>query len=131
MFLEFLNIFFFVFHTAIMIFNCFGWLWKRSRRLNLITLFLTAGSWFILGIWFGWGYCLCTDWHWHVREKLGLYDQSVSYVHFLILKITGLNINPGLVDKLTVSIFFLTFILSIWLNIRDYRKTKFKKKSLR
>ena len=60
MFLEFLNIFFFFFHTAIMLFNCFGWIWKKTRRLNLVTLLLTAGSWFILGIWFGWGYCLCS-----------------------------------------------------------------------
>jgi hypothetical protein len=125
---EFLNIFFFVFHTAIMIFNCFGWIWKKYRRLNLITLLLTAGSWFILGIWFGWGYCLCTDWHWQVRESLGLYDQSVSYVHFLLLKLTGLNFNSGLVDKITVTVFFLSLALSIWLNIQDYKYARIWKK---
>jgi hypothetical protein len=111
-----------------MIFNCFGWIWKKYRRLNLITLLLTAGSWFILGIWFGWGYCLCTDWHWQVRESLGLYDQSVSYVHFLLLKLTGLNFNSGLVDKITVTVFFLSLALSIWLNIQDYKLARIWKK---
>ncbi len=121
---EFLNLFFFFFHTAIMLFNSLGWIWKKTRRWNLITLLLTAGSWFILGIWYGWGYCLCTDWHWQVRENLGLFDQSFSYVHFLLLKITGLNINTGLVDTVTVIVFFLSLVLSVGLNIWDYRKSK-------
>lgn len=128
MLLEFLNIFFFIFHTAIMLFNCLGWIWKKTRLWNLITLLLTAGSWFILGIWFGWGYCLCTDWHWQVRENLGWYDQSVSYVHFLILKLSGINLNPGLVDKFTVSVFFLTLVLSSWLNSMDFKTTRWNKR---
>ena len=127
MLLEFLNIFFFVFHTSLMLFNCFGWAWIKTRRMNLVTLLLTAGSWFILGIWFGWGYCLCTDWHWQVRESLGFYDQSFSYVHFLVLKLTGLNFDVELVDKVTVIVFFTSLALSIWLNYWDYRKRKILK----
>ena len=53
---QLLNIFFFVFHTLLMLFNCFGWAWKKTRPWNLVTLLLTAGSWFIVGIWYGWGY---------------------------------------------------------------------------
>lgn len=124
MWLEFLNFFFFFFHTSLMLFNCSGWIWKKTRRWNLITLLLTAFSWFVLGIWYGWGYCLCTDWHWDIREKLGFFDQSMSYVHFLILKLTGINFDPKLVDKVTVSVFFLSIILSLWLNIRDFRMRK-------
>lgn len=110
-----------------MLFNCFGWAWIKTRRMNLVTLLLTAGSWFILGIWFGWGYCLCTDWHWQVRESLGFYDQSFSYVHFLVLKLTGLNFDVELVDKVTVIVFFTSLALSIWLNYWDYRKRKILK----
>ena len=128
---QFLNIFFFVFHTALMLFNCFGWIWKRTRRWNLITLLLTAASWFVLGIWYGWGYCLCTDWHWQVREKLGLYDQSISYIHFLLLKITGINFRISLVEKTALIVFLLTVLLSIWLNIRDYRRKKLHHKAFR
>ena len=131
MLLEFLNIFFFVFHTSILLFNCFGWCWKKTRRLNLLMLLLTAGSWFLLGIWFGWGYCLCTDWHWQVREGLGLYDQSASYVHFLILKLTGIRFPPALVDKLTVSLFFFSLAISSWLNFRDYKNTRLIKRTKR
>lgn len=121
---QLLNIFFFVFHTILMLFNCFGWALKKTRRWNLVTLLLTAASWFIVGIWYGWGYCFCTDWHWAVREKMGLYDQSNSYVHFLLLKLTGINFQKDLVDKITLIVFFVSLVLSIWLNIADYRKNR-------
>jgi hypothetical protein len=126
---EFLNIFFFVFHTLLMLFNCFGWAWKKTRRWNLISLLLTAGSWFIVGIWHGWGYCFCTDWHWTVREKMGLYDQSTSYVHFLLLKLTGINFQKDLVDKVTLIVFFVSLVLSIGFTVRDHLKHKKIKKS--
>lgn len=123
---QLLNIFFFVFHTILMLFNSFGWTWKKTRQLNLVTLLLTAGSWFIVGIWYGWGYCFCTDWHWQVREKLGLYDQSNSYVHFFLLKLTGINFQKDLVDKVTLIVFFVSLTLSIGLNIRDWHNRKKK-----
>ncbi len=81
---QFLNIFFFVFHTVWTLFNMTGWMFRPTRRLHLVTLTLTALSWFVLGIWYGWGYCLCTDWHWQVRRELGFRDESNSYIHFLV-----------------------------------------------
>ena len=71
-----LNLLFFVFHTAGMIFNLVGWAWRRTRPFHLLTIGLTAFSWFILGIWHGWGFCLCTQWHWEVRQRLGYLDQG-------------------------------------------------------
>jgi hypothetical protein len=119
---EILNIFFFVFHSLLVIFNCTGWIWKKTRRWNLITLLLTAASWFIVGIWKGFGYCYCTDWHWDVREKMGIQDESNSYIHFLLLKLTGINFQKSLVDKLTLIVFFMSLAISIWLNITDHQK---------
>ena len=117
----FLNIFFFIFHTAITLFNVFGWIPKKTRKWNLFTLALTAGSWFILGIWFGWGYCLCTDWHWDVRRKLGYEDESNSYIHFLLLKLTGIDFDRALVEKWTLIIFLIAVAMSVILNVRDWR----------
>ncbi|HTR29732.1 MAG TPA: DUF2784 family protein [Puia sp.] len=116
-----LNIFFFVFHTALTLFNCVGWIFRATRKWNLITLLLTACSWFILGIWYGWGYCVCTDWHWAVRRRLGYHDESRSYIHFLILKLTGANLNPTLVERGTFVVFLASLIMSSWLNYRDRR----------
>lgn len=115
------DLFFFVFHTTLILFNIFGWAFKRFRRYNLITLLLTAASWFILGIWYGWGYCLCTDWHWTVRAKLGYVDNTNSYIDLLIMKITGQELNDALIDNATAGVFLASIVLSVWLNIRDYR----------
>jgi hypothetical protein len=114
--LSVLNIFFFLFHTVFTLFNVVGWMFTNTRKLHLITMVLTAGSWFVLGIWYGWGYCFCTDWHWQVREALGYRDHSNSYIHFLILKITGLDVNPGLVDTVTVIVFAVSMLASLWVN---------------
>lgn len=112
-----LNLFFFVFHTAFTLFNLIGWLFPCLRKLHLFTISITAFSWFVLGFWFGWGYCLCTDWHWQVREAMGLYDQSSSYMHFLILKLTNWNANPALVDAGTFIGFLIGLCGSIWVNL--------------
>src|SRR5688572_12705788 len=111
----FLNIFFFVFHTVFTLFNMTGWAFRKTRKLHLVTMLLTAFSWFILGIWYGWGYCLCTDWHWAVREKLGIHDRSASYIHFLIHKLTGADLDPTLVENGTLLVFVISFLLNIWL----------------
>lgn len=119
-----LNIFFFIFHTAFTVFNMVGWIFPKTRKLHLITLSFTIFSWFVLGIWYGWGYCFCTDWHWQVREKLGYIDHSRSYIHFLILKLTGANLNPQFVEHATLVFFLLSVALSAWLNVRDYYSRK-------
>lgn len=104
------------------VFNLFGWLWRKTRRANLLALLLTAFSWFILGIWYGFGYCFCTDWHYRVRLELGHYDMPPSYVKFLIDSLTGLDINTGLVDALTLTLFLLALTASIITNIKGVKK---------
>ena len=119
---EVLNYFLFLFHTSLILFNSFGWTFPKLRKWNLISLLLTAFSWFVLGIWFGWGYCVCTDWHWTIRKNLGYQDMSDSYIHFLILKITGINFPEKVVDIGTLVVFFLSLLISIWLNVRDHKR---------
>jgi len=122
--LKIVDVFFFGFHTFIILFNVFGWLVPKWRIANFITLSLTAFSWFILGIWWGFGYCICTDWHWQVREMLGYQDMSSSYIHFLILKITNVDFSVSLVDSLTMIGFFLACIISTYLNVRNWRSNR-------
>jgi len=116
-----LNYFFFVFHTALILFNTFGWIWRKTRKWNLFTLSLTFLSWFGLGIWHGWGYCVFTDWHWEVRRHLGFHDMSNSYNQFLVKKLFGIDLSVPLVNTVTVVVFFLSFALSIALNVRYAR----------
>ncbi len=119
-----LDKFFFVFHSFMIVFNLFGWIWEKTRVANLIMLLLTAFSWFILGIWYGFGYCFCTDWHYQVRMKLGYFDMPSSYVKFLIDSLTGLDINAKLADIFTFTFFLLGLIASILINIQVWRNER-------
>jgi hypothetical protein len=117
--LQLLDYFFLVFHTVFTLFNMTGWMFRKTRRLHAATMSLTAASWFILGIWYGWGYCFCTDWHWQVRELLGRPIRTSSYIHFLITEITGLSPDPPLVDNVVLAVFLLCVVMAVTLNIRD------------
>lgn len=115
---KFLDIFFLLFHSSLIIFNLFGWIWRALRKANLITLILTGVSWFILGIFYGIGYCPLTDLHWNVLEKLGVDDLPASYIKYLVDRMTGLNLDSQLVEVLTVTLFFLALFMSILVNFK-------------
>lgn len=118
-----LDIFFVLFHTFIILFNLFGWIWKRTRRYNLILLLLTGGSWLFLGLIVGTlGYCPLTDWHFAVLEKLGRTDLPLSYVKYLADRLTGLTFSSNLVDSVTLYAFLAALVLSLFLTSRDYFK---------
>ena len=120
--MKFLDIFFTVFHTSLVIFNLFGWIWKKTRLANLITLLLTAGSWLFLGIFYGWGYCPLTDWHFSILEKLGYTDLPNSYLSFLFTRLTGLPIDQSLVDAVTLWGLIIALAISLFLNLRYWLK---------
>src|SRR5688572_9205632 len=120
---EILNIAFFVFHTSWIAFNCFGWVWRRTRPAQLATVLLTALSWFGLGVWYGWGYCPCTDWHWQVRERLG-YSDPPSYTQLLIRELTGVDLGAPLANALSVATLAVVGTISVVLNLRDRRSRK-------
>ena len=115
-----LNYFFFLFHTLVVLFVLTGWVFRGTRPYHLALIAFTAFSWFVLGIWYGWGYCFCTDWHWKVRKKLGLGGTEGSYIHMLVMKISGINFSVQLVDKITTWAFFVCTGLSIVLNAVDF-----------
>jgi hypothetical protein len=120
----FLDKFFFVFHSCLIVFNLFGWIWKKTMKANLVVLCLTAFSWFGLGLFYGFGYCPSTDWHWQVRMKLGYYDMPPSYLTFLIKSFTGIEANKTLVDIGAVIFLFLALFASVYTNIKDRKKKK-------
>jgi hypothetical protein len=125
----FLDKFFFAFHSALMVFILFGWIWRKTRIANLIVIFLTAFSWTVLGIWYGFGYCPSTDWHWQVRMKLGYIDMPSTYTKFLIDSLTGLDMNETLVDVFAVLFLLLALFASTYTNVRDWRTRRKRKDS--
>lgn len=113
---HFFDIFFLVFHSALILFNLFGWIWKKTRKLNLVTLLLTGASWYFLGLFYGMGYCPLTDWHFDVIYELGRSPGTNSYVHYLLQRLMGINISAGAADTLTVIFFFAALLASLFMN---------------
>lgn len=114
--LKLLEIFLSFLHFAIIGFNLFGWISKRTRKAHLITVAATAFSWFILGIWFGWGYCPITHWEWNVKKKLGETNLPNSFIKYYADKISGKNIDSSIVDTTTLIVFLAVIILTVYLN---------------
>lgn len=122
--MKFLDYFFLAFHFGIVIFNLFGWIWKKTRKANLILLLLTGASWFGLGIFYGFGYCPFTDWHWQVLDNLGDMPRETSYMQYLFSRVLGIHIGSKVVDVGTLISYLVALILSVTLNIRDFRRKK-------
>jgi hypothetical protein len=114
--LVFADYFFLIFHTLLILFNLFGWIFKPLRKLHFVVILLTFACWFGLGIWYGWGYCPVTDWHWTVLRKLGHTHLPSSYVGYLIQRALGIRMPPLGVDMMTVGLAILALIASIKVN---------------
>ena len=121
----FLDYFFIVFHGSLILFILTGWAWRKTRRIHLITIGLTIFSWFGLGIFYGWGYCPCTDWHWKIKYKLGKTNLPNSYVEYYLNKLTGFTWDPLLVDAVVLISGIVAFALSCWLNWKDWNSHQY------
>jgi len=117
--LKVLDFFFILFHTCLIFFNLFGWIFRKTRVWNLITLLLTGSSWFILGIFYGIGFCPVTEWHYQVLEKMGETNLPVSYIEYIVERFLPVDVNPQMADIFTVGLFFIALILSSVLNGLD------------
>jgi hypothetical protein len=115
-------------HVAFTLFNLLGWIWPKTQKLHLITISLTAASWFILGIWYGWGYCFLTDWEWAIKEKLGERNLPSSFIKYFADKISGNDVDPSLINTATLICFLTAVILTIYFNF--FRRTASRKKKL-
>ena len=111
-------------HLAIVVFNLFGWIPRYTRNAHLFSIIITAASWFVLGIWFGIGYCPITDWQWQIKETLGEDNLPASFIKYYADKITGNQNDPDIIDKLTVGCFAFVALASIFLNLYFKKRSR-------
>lgn len=110
-------------HLLIVGFNLLGWIWPKTRKAHFVVVMLTAACWFVLGIWYGIGYCPVTDWQWQVKERLGEQNLPNSFIKYWADKLTGSNVNTQLIDVLTGLCFAAAFVLAIYLNVFKHKRT--------
>lgn len=114
--LQLANYFFLVFHTALIFFNLFGWIWKPWRKAHLMVISLTFVSWTLLGVWYGFGYCPLTDWHWNILHALGHDQLPPSYVSFLFQRMLDWHFSDNTVDILTLGCALVALAASVKVN---------------
>ena len=117
--LHFLNAAFFAGHTALIAFNLFGWILPRTRRLHLICVGATLFSWFVMGAYHGFGYCLCTDWHFQIRRQLGLSVTSHTYLQLMGQVFFGIEMDRLTSDLLAGGGLLLILIITLWVWLRS------------
>lgn len=125
--LPLLDLFLTLLHLLIIGFNLFGWIFPATRKLHFIFILLTGASWFILGIWFGIGYCPITDWQWQVKEKLGESNLPNSFITYMANKITGRQFSDAFIDRLVLGSFISAVLLSVYFNFLRRSKGRTEK----
>jgi hypothetical protein len=105
-----------ILHLLIVGFNLFGWIWPRTRKAHLVCVLLTAASWFVLGIWYGMGYCPITDWQWEVKRQLGETGLPGSFIKYYADKLAGRDWDAGFIDAMTGICFGVAALISVYLN---------------
>lgn len=117
--LRVLNILLHIAHLAIILFSALGWLIATLRPLHLMLQGVILFSWFGLGSFKGWTYCFLTDLHWHVKQAMGRPAQNETYMQMLANRLSGRDVDATLVNKVTVSVFFATTLVSLLLFLGD------------
>lgn len=120
--LRLLDILLYAVHLLVIGFNLLGWIWPKTRPWHLWCVGLTAFSWFVLGLWYGFGYCFVTDWQWEVKEQLGQTGLPASFVEHFLNGVLGFSLSTTLVNWLTGGLFVLAALLSLILYVRDRRR---------
>ena len=77
---------------------------------------LTIGSWFILGFWFGFGYCPITDWQWDVKERLGEQNLPPNFVEYFAEKVSGRDYSSSLIDTIIGVSFGVAVLFAVLVN---------------
>lgn len=120
--LQFADYLFLAFHTALILFNLFGWIFRPLRKIHMLVISLTFASWGILGIWYGWGYCPLTDWHWNILYQLGHRQLPESYISYLLDRILDLQIPDNVVDSFTFGLALVALLASVKINYFSLEK---------
>lgn len=124
--LHVLDIFFVILHSLLILFILFGWIPRSFRLLHLIAVLLTGASWFILGLFYGIGYCPLTDWHWNVLRQLGEPDLPTAYVQYILHRLLRINITPAFSDIITLLGWAGALIIALYLQYKKLQKRKKK-----
>ena len=118
LYLNTVDFIFSVLHVVVIMVNCFGWLSKRTLKLNLLFLVLTISSWSILGILFGVGFCFITHFHSIVLNMLFGVSVPFSFLDYMIINKLDINASSKILSLIGIVAIYLSLTLSIKKNFK-------------
>lgn len=118
------DVFLIIIHVSLILFFILGWIPKKTREVHFILACIIAISWFVLGLFYGFGYCFLTDIHWRVKMLLQEEDLPISFIKYILDKMTGKNFNELLIDYITLVVFICVFMISILLYAKEKLKNR-------
>lgn len=107
-------------HLAVIAFAVLGWIAPALRTAHLVLMLLILGSWFVLGHWFGTGYCPLSDWHGKLKAAAGLGRPAGSYIHQVLSALLRRAVDSAAVDRVTLVGTLALATLSIALNAKAW-----------
>lgn len=129
--LQFLDWFLTIFHSAFVLFVCFGWGIPKFRKYHFTAILMTLVAWLLLGLYKGViGYCPLTDWHWDVKRALGETGMPHSFIEYMVEKILGFNFSTLLIDISTVSGLVFGIVMSLVVYYKHTRSYSKQSKSI-
>jgi len=77
-----------------------------------------------MGAFYGFGYCLCTDWHFQVRRSLGLPVFGHTYLQLMAQVFLGIEMSQTVSNLLAGGglLFILVAMLAVWIKQRWQQK---------
>ena len=103
-------------HIFIAVFCVIGWLHPDTRIYNLVLVVLIALSWFGIGIFRGFGYCLVTDIQWRIKQRLGEKLTTDSFIKYELDNLLGRELDENRINHFTQISFYLSAMASIYTN---------------
>jgi hypothetical protein len=86
-----------------------------------MSLSITGFFWLIAGIWYGFGYCPLTEWHWNVKARLGHLNLPDSYIKYILDYATKRSWDATFVDNITIGAFSIAFVCSFIAFFKTYK----------
>lgn len=103
-------------HIVIAVFCVVGWIHPETRVYNFGLIILIAISWFGLGYFRGYGYCLVTDVQWRIKHRLGEKLTTQSFIKYELDRLAGRELDEKRVNLFTQMSFYLSAIASVFTN---------------
>ena len=108
-------------HAIVAVACVFGWLIPGAEKLHFALILMIGFSWYGLGLQYGVGYCVLTDWQWRVRQRLGCTPEHGSFVQLLLERASGMHLDSRQVKRFAYTVYWISAAISIYINYgRDY-----------